>query len=279
MPDTPDTSGMPGMSDMAGTSGVFRAKVSTPSLTTALESTMVSSQKQKRRGIVIPGAPKRASTVPQTTISARSLGPHLRSGIVLAILLLLVGTVLISFAPLGSGQGAFTLFARVNSWVQSQQLNWSVQAQLAPTAAAVPQATTYVPVAMTLPRSQYVAMAEQDASATGISPQYFVRQINLESGFNPAAHSPSGAEGIAQFMPGTAAGLGINPWDPVAALQAAAHLMASYAQSFGGDYAQALAAYNSGSATVRYAVSTCGATWISCLPAQTQHYIAIIMGT
>ena len=271
---SPETAGKTGPSS---TSGVSRTKLSTPSLATALHSTMFSSH--KRRGIIIPGAPKRAASVPQTSILARSLGTSLRSGIVLAILLLLLGTMLVSVVPLGRGLGSFTLFARVSSWVLSQQLDWSVQSQIAPTAVANPNATGYAPVSMTLPKSQYVAIAEQDASAAGISPQYFVRQINLESGFNPAAHSPSGAEGIAQFMPATAAGLGINPWDAIAALKAAAHLMASYAQSFGGDYAKALAAYNSGSATVRSAVSTCGANWITCLPAQTQHYIAIIMGT
>ena len=212
-----------------------------------------------------------------TAISLRSLAPRLRASIVLTILLLLFGTALVSFAPLGSGQGSFTLFTRVSSWVQMQQSNWSVQAQFAQPAVANPNAAA--PVVMTLPKSQYVAMAEQDAASAGIPAQYFVRQINLESGFNPAAHSPSGAVGIAQFMPATAAGLGIDPWNPVAALQAAAHLMASYAHSFGGDYAKALAAYNSGSATVNHAITDCGANWINCLPAETQHYIAAIMGT
>jgi len=100
-----------------------------------------------------------------------------------------------------------------------------------------------------LPKSQYVAIARQDASNAGISPDLFVRQINQESGFNPWAVSPAGAIGIAQFMPATAAGMGINPRDPLQSLRGAARLMASYAHQY-GIYAKALAAYNAGPAAV-----------------------------
>ena len=124
-----------------------------------------------------------------------------------------------------------------------------------------------------------MAIARQDAINAGISPDYFVRQINQESGFNPNALSPTGAEGIAQFEPGTAAGLGINPLDPVVALNAAAHLMANYSHNYGGNYAMALAAYNGGSGTVQYAINACGAAnWMNCLPGQTRNYILVIMG-
>ncbi len=132
---------------------------------------------------------------------------------------------------------------------------------------------------MNLPKSQYIAIAQQDAVNAGISPDYFVRQINQESGFNPNAYSPAGAEGIAQFEPGTAAGLGINPWNPVQALQASARLMANYNRNYGGNYAMALAAYNGGSGTVAYSVNACGtANWMNCLPYETRHYIYVIMG-
>jgi hypothetical protein len=51
-------------------------------------------------------------------------------------------------------------------------------------------------------------------------------QLYAESGFNPFARSPAGAEGIAQFMPGTAHAYGLrDPLDPVAAIDAQAHLM------------------------------------------------------
>jgi soluble lytic murein transglycosylase-like protein len=100
--------------------------------------------------------------------------------------------------------------------------------------------------------------------------------INAESSFNPKALSPAGAEGIAQFLPSTAAALGVNPWDPVASLRAAARLMAGYVSRYAGDYSKALAAYNAGLPTVDAAVATCGAAWLGCMPAETQRYVHLI---
>lgn len=116
------------------------------------------------------------------------------------------------------------------------------------------------------------------AKKYGIDPHVFLAQINQESGFNPDARSPAGAEGIAQFEPGTAAGLGINPWDPVQALDAAAKYMANSLRQYGGDYAKALAAYNAGGGTVNAAIARGGKNWIAYLPAETQNYIRIILG-
>ena len=127
-------------------------------------------------------------------------------------------------------------------------------------------------------RGGYVTLAERDASAAGIDPTLFVRQINQESGFSPTAVSSAGAIGIAQFMPDTASGLGIDPWDPIQSLWGAAQLMARYDHNYGGNYAMALAAYNGGTGTLAYATRTCGIWWRSCLPAETQRYIADIMG-
>jgi len=123
-----------------------------------------------------------------------------------------------------------------------------------------------------------VGIAQQDAIAAGIPADYFVRQMNQESAFNPNAVSPAGAEGIAQFMPSTAAGLGINPWDPIQALRAAANLMGSYTRSYGGDYAMSLAAYNAGTGAVQHATYVCGSSWMNCLPSETRNYIYVIMG-
>jgi hypothetical protein len=95
-----------------------------------------------------------------------------------------------------------------------------------------------------------VDQTRQAAVAAGIDPDIFARQIKQESGFNPNAKSPAGALGIAQFMPDTAKGLNINPNDPSQALPAAAKLMRSYLDMYGGDYKKALAAYNAGPGAV-----------------------------
>ena len=134
------------------------------------------------------------------------------------------------------------------------------------------------PSGVNLPRRQDVTIARQDALRVGISPDIFVRQINQESGFNPYAISPAGAIGIAQFMPGTAAAMGINPRDPVAALGGAARLMAQYIRQYGGDYAKALAAYNAGPGTVAFAVYMGGWNWRAFLPYETKNYIRVILG-
>jgi soluble lytic murein transglycosylase-like protein len=143
-------------------------------------------------------------------------------------------------------------------------------------AAFATQAKT-VPMSYTM-ANDYVGMARQAAIDAGISPDAFVRQIQQESGFNPTAGSPAGAEGIAQFMPGTAASMGVNPYDPSSALPGAARMMASLAAQFGGDYSKALAAYNAGSGAVQSAVAQGGANWLAYMPAETQNYVAIIMG-
>jgi len=126
-------------------------------------------------------------------------------------------------------------------------------------------------------KGYYPDLAQSDARDAGIPPDLFVRQINLESGFNTNEVSPAGAIGIAQFMPATAAGLGIDPWDPVQSLQGAAQLMGRYTRNYGGDYAKALAAYNGGSGNLQAAISNCGAQWLACMPAETQHYVQVIL--
>src|SRR5262245_61210856 len=54
---------------------------------------------------------------------------------------------------------------------------------------------------------------QQQAEARGLPPMPFVRLIWRESRFNPNAVSYKGAQGIAQFMPGTAEERGLdNPF-------------------------------------------------------------------
>ena len=126
--------------------------------------------------------------------------------------------------------------------------------------------------------NDYVDVARQAAASAGISPDLFVRQIQQESGFNPGATSPAGAVGIAQFMPATAASMGVNPYDPVNALYGGARLMAQLSNEFGGNYAKALAAYNGGPGAVDYAVSVGGGNWLAYVPTESRNYVSIIMG-
>ena len=127
-----------------------------------------------------------------------------------------------------------------------------------------------------MPASPYVQVAWHDALSAGIRPDLFVRQIKQESGFNPHALSAAGAEGIAQFMPATAAGLGVAPWDPDAALAGAARLMAEELHTYGGNEDMALSAYNAGGAAVNAARATYGLLWLAHMPQETQQYVRAI---
>jgi len=171
-----------------------------------------------------------------------------------------------------------------NKQVASQQPARPTQPVQPTQPAQVVQATTVpqqpaanAPIVATQSSGYYQNMAVQAAENAGINPTYFTRQIQIESNFNPNAQSGSGAIGIAQFMPGTAASIGVNPYNPQASLNGAAQLMARLSNEFGGDYSKALAAYNTGEGTVINAEQRGGAQWLSEMPADTQNYIHIIM--
>jgi len=98
--------------------------------------------------------------------------------------------------------------------------------------------------------AQFRAPILRSAARWGVPPALMAGQLMAESGFDPTAGSPAGAQGIAQFMPSTAAAYGLtNPYDPVAAIDAEAHLMSDLLHQFGSPEL-ALAAYNAGPAPV-----------------------------
>lgn len=105
------------------------------------------------------------------------------------------------------------------------------------------------------PRQSLCLMLESAASANRLPLAFLVHIIWRESRFDPDAVGPktrSGAraEGIAQFMPGTAAERDLaDPYDPVQALPKAAAYLASLRDEF-GNLGLAAAAYNAGPARV-----------------------------
>lgn len=100
-------------------------------------------------------------------------------------------------------------------------------------------------------KNQLKQYARQMARKYGIDPELFVRQIQMESGFNPRAKSGAGAVGIAQFMPSTAKGMGFTAGvNPLLDLEMAAKLMAGHLKNNNGRYDLALAAYNAGQGNV-----------------------------
>lgn len=107
------------------------------------------------------------------------------------------------------------------------------------TGSAVP---SYVP-------EKYKDDVANAAAKTGLPAAVVAAQINYESSFNPTAHSPAGAEGIAQFLPGTFASYGPkggSPWNPADAFIAYANYMSELLKEEKGSIRKALAAYNAG---------------------------------
>jgi hypothetical protein len=97
---------------------------------------------------------------------------------------------------------------------------------------------------------QYREPILRSAARWAVPPALMAGQLMAESGFDPNAGSPAGAQGIAQFMPSTAAAYGLaDPYDPVAAIDAQGHLMSDLLRQFGSPEL-ALAAYNAGPAPV-----------------------------
>jgi hypothetical protein len=91
----------------------------------------------------------------------------------------------------------------------------------------------------------YHALAAAAARRYGLPVDIFLRQIQQESGFNPRARSSAGARGIAQFMPATARGMGVNPDNPRSALFGAARMDAQNLRQY-GNWREVLSRYNSG---------------------------------
>jgi hypothetical protein len=118
---------------------------------------------------------------------------------------------------------------------------------------------------------RYAAVLARAAQRWNVSAALLAAQLYAESNFNPFAQSPAGAQGIAQFMPGTAQTLGLeNPFDAEQAIDAQAHLMRDLLRRF-VSVPLALAAYNAGPG----AVAGC-----MCVPPypETRGYVARILG-
>jgi hypothetical protein len=116
-------------------------------------------------------------------------------------------------------------------------------------------------------------MIEQAATKHRLPVDFFTRLIWQESSFRPGVTSRAGAQGAAQFMPGTAAERGLaDPFDPEQAIPKSAELLGDLRQRF-GNLGLAAAAYNGGPARVEAWLSGRGA-----LPSETRNYVSVITG-
>jgi hypothetical protein len=116
-------------------------------------------------------------------------------------------------------------------------------------------------------------LIETSAATRGLPLEFFTRLIWRESSFRPDVVSPAGAQGVAQFMPRTAAARGLaDPFDPEQAIPASAALLADLVTQF-GNVGLAAAAYNAGPTRL--------ANWLAGkggLPQETRKFVLFITG-
>ncbi|GLR88900.1 lytic transglycosylase domain-containing protein [Bradyrhizobium iriomotense] len=124
------------------------------------------------------------------------------------------------------------------------------------------------------PHDAFCHALREAAENSEIPVPFFARLIWQESRFRSNEVSHAGARGVAQFMPETAAEVGLDdPLDPFKALPASAKLLRKLRDDF-GNLGLAAAAYNAGSGRIQ--------KWLakqSALPRETRDYVHIITGT
>src|SRR5260221_3016654 len=142
-------------------------------------------------------------------------------------------------------------------------------AALAPLTPACAEPPASSPTVGEICRTLAEAAADND-----LPEEFFTRLIWQESRFDSGAVSPAGAQGIAQFMPQTAATRGLaNAFKPLQALAESASYLRELRTTFRGSLGLAAAAYNAGPAQVE--------AWLAgrrSLPFETQAYVRIVTG-
>ena len=127
-------------------------------------------------------------------------------------------------------------------------------------------------------REAMCLMIESAARAQGLPLEFFARVIWQESRFQsdavgPVTRSGQRAQGIAQFMPGTASERRLlDPFDPVQALPKSAEFLSELRSQF-GNLGLAAAAYNAGPRRVQEWLAGSGY-----MPQETRNYVSAITG-
>ena len=161
------------------------------------------------------------------------------------------------------------------SWLRQAAVLALLSSALLAASLVFPQTALADPPGRSLPVTvgRICAIIEREADRNALPRDFFARLIFKESRFDPGAVSPAGAEGIAQFMPGTAEMRGLDDsFDIAKALPASAKYLGELKTGF-GNLGLAAAAYNAGESRVSRWLNSGGF-----LPIETENYVLDIMG-
>jgi hypothetical protein len=179
----------------------------------------------------------------------------------------------LSYGLQGTTRGAFTVAAgHVGEEDKAQSAEHSIGTEDA--VSSEPVAEVEVPTPMQAePKRDFCDALKEAAESSDIPIAFFARLLWQESRFQAYEVSRVGAQGVAQFMPATAAEVGLDdPFDPFKALPASAKFLRKLHNEF-GNLGLAAAAYNAGSGRIQKWLSRRGA-----LPRETRDYVRIITG-
>lgn len=107
-----------------------------------------------------------------------------------------------------------------------------------------------VPASVRGNKNSYDSLIVAAALRNGVDPALMKAMMHTESGFNPYARSPVGAQGLMQLMPATARRFGVyNAWNPAENIEGAAKYL-KFLQNRFGNIQHVIASYNAGEGNV-----------------------------
>ncbi len=186
----------------------------------------------------------------------------------------------LSYGLQGTTRGAFTVaagHAGEEDKVEPAEHSIGAEAAVHPVETNGPsvdsEPVAEVEAATPEPKRDFCDALREAAESSDIPIAFFARLLWQESRFQAFEVSRVGAQGVAQFMPATAAEVGLDdPFDPFKALPASARFLRKLHNEF-GNLGLAAAAYNAGSGRIQ--------KWLSgrsALPRETRDYVRIITG-
>jgi hypothetical protein len=168
---------------------------------------------------------------------------------------------LVFFEPSASGPGHVGIYIGNGQMIDAPHTGTDVRIQAvgqpiairrilpSGTGSSVSTLSGAIPSNLNVPAA-LVPLFDSASAQSGVPASLLAAVAKQESGYDPSAVSSAGAEGLMQLMPSTAAGLGVNAFDPAQAIDGAAQLLGGYLKQYNGSVPLALAAYNAGPGAV-----------------------------